>query len=117
MCGGCVCVCRYLPPECLQQSSTVSNKVDIWSMGVIFYQMLFGKRPFGHDKRQDELALDAGATLMTDLVIPDDPPVTEKAKAFLRACLDKNVETRPSVVGLLAHDYIRWKKFPTVKRS
>ena len=35
----------YLPPECFQThgSVTVSGKVDVWSVGVIFYQMLYGK--------------------------------------------------------------------------
>lgn len=37
----------YLPPECFEigkQPPKISSKVDVWSVGVIFYQMLFGKR-------------------------------------------------------------------------
>ena len=32
----------YLPPECFQRGSTpvrISSKVDVWSVGVIFYQV------------------------------------------------------------------------------
>ena len=38
----------YLPPECFIQgeAARISPKVDVWSVGVVFYQMLFGKRPF-----------------------------------------------------------------------
>lgn len=36
-------VCRqYLPPECFEASSPkISPKVDVWSVGVIFYQSAF----------------------------------------------------------------------------
>ena len=34
----------YMCPEILN-GNTYSTKSDVWSMGVIFYQMLFGKTP------------------------------------------------------------------------
>jgi len=47
----------YLPPECFRQSQSVmiSPKVDIWSVGVIYFQMLYGKRPFGDNLSQDSI--------------------------------------------------------------
>lgn len=36
----------YLPPECFLPNSKISSKVDVWSIGVLCYQMLFGKKPF-----------------------------------------------------------------------
>ena len=44
----CVCVCcRYLPPECFvvgKEPPKISNKVDVWSVGVIFFQCLYGRK-------------------------------------------------------------------------
>ena len=41
----------YLPPECFELNGSnpprISNKVDVWSVGIILFQMLYGKRPFG----------------------------------------------------------------------
>lgn len=52
----------YLPPECFQMGSQaaprISNKVDVWSAGVIFYQMLYGRRPFGEGCSQEQILRD-----------------------------------------------------------
>ena len=45
----------YLPPECFvvgKMPPKISSKVDVWSVGVIFYQCLYGKKPFGHNQSQ-----------------------------------------------------------------
>ena len=37
----------YLPPECFivgKIPPKISSKVDVWSVGVIFYQCLYGKK-------------------------------------------------------------------------
>lgn len=34
----------YLPPECFQtdEKPNISSKVDVWAIGCIFYEMIFG---------------------------------------------------------------------------
>lgn len=39
----------YLPPECLiyDDEIMISSKVDVWSLGIIFYVLLYGEKPYG----------------------------------------------------------------------
>ena len=46
----------YLSPQCFgEDQPEISTKVDVWSTGVIFYQLLYGRKPFGHGLTQNRI--------------------------------------------------------------
>lgn len=71
----------YLPPECFETGRNppkISAKVDVWSVGVIFYQCLFGKKPFGHNMSQADI-LHNNTILMAKLItFPNYPKVRQR---------------------------------------
>ena len=98
----------YLPPECFLASEhiRISNKVDVWSIGVIFYQMLFGKRPFGDGQSQDRILADGTMLNAHSVSFPDSPVVSEAGKEFIRACLTYDQAFRPTMSQICQNTYV-----------
>lgn len=100
----------YLPPECFETGgdARISSKVDVWSAGVILFQMLYGKKPFGHDQSQERMFREK--TVQKEILkFPAKPAVTDVAKEFIGLCLTRNPNTRPDAKQLLLHPFIRRK--------
>ncbi|MEQ2157348.1 hypothetical protein GOODEAATRI_000938 [Goodea atripinnis] len=101
----------YLPPECFvvgKDPPKISNKVDVWSVGVIFYQILYGRKvttsqhyvtqiiriafylltgcrfvffkPFGHNQSQQDIVQENTILKATEVQFPPKPVVTTEAK-------------------------------------
>ncbi|MBK8725566.1 MAG: protein kinase [Holophagaceae bacterium] len=89
----------YLSPEQVQ-GRTADHRSDIFSLGIVFFEMLAGERPF---------QADSPVGLMTAILRDEPLPLEElrndlptRLPAILRRCLEKRPEDRyPSVQDLL----------------
>lgn len=97
----------YLPPEVFVRPSpgqppiSISSKVDVWSLGCIFYELLYGLKPFGHNKSQQTILKES--TIMTEsqhLTFPPKPVVSVEARDFIKKCLEYRKDRRPDVLSL-----------------
>ncbi|XP_010247147.1 PREDICTED: serine/threonine-protein kinase TOUSLED isoform X2 [Nelumbo nucifera] len=102
----------YLPPECFELSKTplISSKVDVWSAGILFYQMLFGKRPFGHDQTQERILREDTIIKARKVEFPSKPAVSNEAKDLIRRCLTYNQAERPDVLTIAQDPYLSYTK-------
>ncbi|EDV27194.1 uncharacterized protein TRIADDRAFT_23353 [Trichoplax adhaerens] len=103
----------YLPPECFmigRAPPKISSKVDVWSVGVLLYQCLYGRKPFGHDMSQSAILEQKTILKAVTVDFPSKPAVSSEAKNFVRRCLQYRKEDRPDVLSLCDDPYLRPKK-------
>ena len=95
----------YMSPEAIMDTSTNAKGVrvnkcgrpsDIWSLGCILYQMVYGKTPFAdcHGIPQKVLAI-----TNVNHEIPYPEGVDESAIDAMKQCLQRNPKLRPPIVG------------------
>jgi calcium-dependent protein kinase len=98
----------YMAPETIKKE--FSHRSDIWSVGVLTYQMLCGKMPF-----DDPLGLYRQYAIFKSIM--DDTPsledngmkyISEEAKDFIIQCLNKNYIERPSAEDALNHAWLHY---------
>jgi tousled-like kinase len=74
--------CCYLPPETLiPNNPVVSNKVDVWSLGIIFYELLFGRRPF--DQKFPQNSYFGGVTVDSSDIFEKSDNIGSTGKQFI----------------------------------
>ena len=90
----------YMSPEQMRSAKHVDPRADIWSLGVIGYELVCGRPPFDADTMYDlclKVAQDTPQSLLERR--PDVPP--DLAEGILR-CLHKEVGKRTQNVADLA---------------
>jgi TolB-like protein/Tfp pilus assembly protein PilF len=89
---------RYMPPEALRGERT-DARGDLWSFGVVLYQMITGVAPFdGHT------AFDLTSSILRDQAPPLDSDVPAQIRTVIRKCLEKDPAKRYQTVGDLRAD-------------
>jgi len=91
---------RYMSPEQAQSSKTVDARTDIWSLGVVLYELLDGKSPFAGTTIGETL----GRVLLhePDPIRQKRPDVPEGLAAVISRCLQRDRERRYRNVAELA---------------
>ncbi|CAF1332024.1 unnamed protein product [Adineta ricciae] len=100
----------YLPPEVFVQGPNppkISSKVDVWSVGCIFYQCLYGRKPYGHNLSQAAILENQTILNAKEVQFPNRPQVSNEAKLFIRRCLTYQARDRPDVLQLSEDEYLR----------
>ncbi len=102
----------YLPPECFQDKKEVyiNSKIDIWSCGVILYEIFFKQKPFGQNMTQERLIKDRVMQNARIVEFPNKPSLSEDCKNFIKKCLEFRQEDRYDVFQALNSPFIKQDK-------
>ena len=77
----------YKAPEIWRQE-TYDSKVDVWSIGVVFYELFYGESPFKDCSTYNEIMI----TNFQKLFPVEDKPITDECYNFLKSCLEIDTE-------------------------
>jgi eukaryotic-like serine/threonine-protein kinase len=90
----------YMSPEQVRSPKTVDHRTDIWSMGVVMYELLTNSMPFGGDEINETFAqiLEKAPQPIRQIV----NGVPEGLEQIVMRCLAKNRDNRFADVSELA---------------
>ena len=93
---------RYMSPEQIAHGK-VDHRTDVYSLGVMLYQMLCGKVPFESDKSVQILIAHLQAPVPPMKQRNPEVDIPEALENFVRRCLEKNPDNRPGSM----EDFVR----------
>ena len=97
MCG----TLDYLPPE-MVCGETHDRNVDLWCLGVLCYEFLYGNPPFETKSHQETYQ----KIVKIDLKFPDNPEISSGAQDLIKKLLQKDPKNRLPLEEVMKHSWI-----------
>lgn len=99
---------NYIAPEILEGKHGHSYEVDVWSLGVILYTMIFGRPPF----ETSDVKTTYRRIRYNQYSFPDTVRASEPAKDLIAAILRTDPRSRPSLDSILAAPWFQGCRLP-----
>lgn len=88
----------YMAPEIVSDDPNYTKQVDVWALGVMLHEMLFGDYPF----KGSNMAM-TRAISNDPYKIPNYPQISDYCKDLLQKCLIKDPSQRITAQGMMKH--------------
>jgi len=98
----------YMAPE-IFLSKSYDAKVDLWSIGVILYEALFGRAPYSSGSLDELLVKIKEAK---PIVIPTFRPISDSCHDLLYRCLKRDPKKRISFEDFFNHSFLDLEHMP-----
>ena len=91
---------EYMAPE-IVTSENYGFGVDIWSLGNLLYEMIFGHSPF-EGKNMNSIMINIKTKDLTY-----DKPISKECKNLIEKMLESNQQKRFKITDIFEHDFIK----------
>ena len=102
----------YMAPEQMRSARNADHRSDLWSMGIVLYQTIEGRRPF-ESEAYSEMCLKVGM----DAPAPIEAPLPPGFEDVILRCLEKNPDRRYQNVAELAWGLVPFATDPELARG
>ena len=97
----------YAAPEVLEGTNGYTQTADIWSLGITAIEMATGVMPFSDMYEYDQVQAIVHGDPPT---LPEECKFSSAFKDFVKQCLTKRADKRPTAKELLSHKFIKGAK-------
>ncbi|KAI3691307.1 hypothetical protein L2E82_49623 [Cichorium intybus] len=105
---------EYIAPEIITGAGH-SSAIDWWAVGILLYEMLYGRTPFRGKNRQKTFA----NILHKDLTFPSSIPVSLAARQLIHGLLNRDPDNRLGSIGgsnaIKEHAFFRGINWPLIR--
>ncbi|KAL7597950.1 hypothetical protein Lser_V15G22325 [Lactuca serriola] len=105
---------EYIAPEIITGAGH-SSAIDWWAVGILLYEMLYGRTPFRGKNRQKTFA----NILHKDLTFPSSIPVSLAARQLIHGLLNRDPGSRLGSIGgsnaIKEHAFFRGINWPLIR--
>ncbi|KAK9112312.1 hypothetical protein Scep_019831 [Stephania cephalantha] len=105
---------EYISPEIITGAGH-SSAIDWWALGILLYEMLYGRTPFRGKNRQKTFS----NILHKDLTFPSSVPVSLAARQLINALLQRDPANRLGSIGganvIKQHPFFRGINWPLIR--
>ena len=99
---------NYIAPEILEGRNGHSYEVDIWSIGILIYSMLYGRAPF----ETHDVKLTYKRIKMLSYHFPEGINISPEARDLVSRILVLNPLERPSIDEIMNHGFFTKNPIP-----
>lgn len=109
----------WSPEQCARHQNKKQNfgefdqKTDIWTLGILAFELKFGRPPFGSTNEEKETIImnriqdyEWHQLFCENSKKDEIDALSVEFKDFLNKCLDKNPQNRPTAEALIQHPFI-----------